>query len=209
MATRELIAEVKQFIVDNLEYETNAFEPRDLDEVMQWSGANAAVEFGSGISPHMAGAVAGGLSTWLNQREKSFSDELNDLILKRGLTTVEVYNRAQINRQLFSKISSRSDYRPKKLTTLALAIALELTLEQTKAFIAKAGYALTRSSVTDLVVEFFIDRKMYDVMAINEVLYELEEPILGSTTLEDGHGHVNSGKEKGKKHVRVDGARRV
>ena len=199
--TRELIAEVKQFIVENLEYDTG--QARFFERHFTDYAAQAAVH-ADGIPFFSYGFAQ--LGEILNKREKSFSDELNDLIAKRGLSTVEVYNRAQINRQLFSKISSRSDYRPKKVTALALAIALELTLEQTKEFIAKAGYALTRSSVTDLVVEFFIDRKIYNVMAINEVLYELDEPVLGSVTLEDGRRSSDGDKPKtrekaGKKHV--------
>ena len=205
LVTRELISEIKQYIVENLEYETGdrRFEPRHFDQAADYHPdvshamppmfSSGAVIFGS--------ALGAQLSKVLARREKSFSDELNDLIRERGLTTVEVYNRAQINRQLFSKISSNPDYRPKKMTALALAIALELTLEQTKDFIARAGYALTRSSVTDLVIEFFINRKIYNVMAINEVLYDLQEPILGSTTLEDAKSKSEGREERGKKNV--------
>ncbi len=174
---QELIAEIKQFIVENLEYETGEplFSRRDLF-------ADAAVSFGAAPTFALAGAF--GLKELISKRERSFSDELNELVKRSGRKPSEIYNRALINRQLYSKIVGNPNYRPKKITVLALAIALELTLEQTKAFIAKAGYALTRASVTDLVVEFFINRKMYNVMMINEVLHELDEPILGSAVRE-------------------------
>ena len=174
---REMIAELKQFIVENLEYETgeNVFERREF--------------FGSEVSFAIPGfasaAFSFNLSDIVNKRERSFADELIALVRKSGRKPSDVYNRALLNRQLYSKIISDPNYRPKKLTALALAIALELTLEQTKAFIARAGYALTRSSVTDLVVEYFISRKIYDVMMINAALDELNEPILGSAVRED------------------------
>ncbi|MBR1579818.1 MAG: hypothetical protein IJ668_04900 [Selenomonadaceae bacterium] len=205
LVTRELISEIKQYIVENLEYETGdrAFEPRHFDQAADYHPdvSHAMPPMFSSGAAVFGAALGAQLSKVLARREKSFSDELNDLIRERGLTTVEVYNRAQINRQLFSKISSNPDYRPKKMTALALAIALELTLEQTKDFIARAGYALTRSSVTDLVIEFFINRKIYNVMAINEVLYDLQEPILGSTTLEDAKSKLEGREERGKKNV--------
>ncbi len=174
--SKELIAELKQFIVENLEYETgeNVFERRDF------FGAADFV-----MPPMFSAATAFKLSDIVKKREQSFADELISLVRKSGRKPSDVYNRALINRQLYSKIISDPNYRPKKLTALALAIALELTLEQTKAFIARAGYALTRSSVTDLVVEYFISRKIYDVMMINAALDELNEPILGSAVRED------------------------
>ena len=173
---RELIAEIKSFIVENLEYETgkNFFEPRDF--------FGAA---GLGVAAAFAIPNEFRLKDLISKRERSFSDELNALVRKSGRKPSDVYNRAQINRQLYSKITGDPNYRPKKLTVLSLAVALELTLEQTKAFIARAGYALTRSSVTDLVVEFFINRKIYDVMMINAALDELNEPLLGSAVRED------------------------
>lgn len=174
---RELIAEVKAFIVENLEYETgeNVFERRNL----------LGDVFGFAAAPVFTIPSEFGLKELMSKREQSFSDELNALVRKSGRKPSDVYNRAQINRQLYSRICNDPKYRPKKITALALAIALELTLEQTKAFIARAGYALTRSSVTDLVVEFFINRKIYDVIQINAVLDELDEPILGSVARED------------------------
>lgn len=173
---KELIAEIKQFIVLNLEYETgeHVFERRNF------------LGFASGaMAPAYAALSSFQLMDIMDKRERSFSDELNDLVRRSGRKPSDVYNRAQINRQLYSRICNDPKYRPKKITALALAIALELTLEQTKAFIARAGYALTRSSVTDLVVEFFINRKIYDVIQINAVLDELDEPILGSVARED------------------------
>lgn len=201
LVTQDFIAEIKQFIVENLEYETEqpAFPRRNFFDVegTLFSAIDKFFDFGQSCLPQSKD-----LEEALKQREQSFSDELNELVGKSGLKPAEVYNRAQINRQLYSKISSDPNYKPKKLTALALAIALELTLEQTKEFIARAGYALTRSSVTDLVIEFFINRKMYNVPAINKVLEELDEPILGSVALEDSRGRLNAAQSKAKAEAR-------
>ena len=113
-------------------------------------------------------------------RDEGFSDALLRLIDERGLTDVECYKRANVDRKLFSKIRSNSGYRPSKPTALAFAVALELSLEETEAFIRKAGYALTRSSHFDLVVEYFIRRREFSVSDINMVLFEMDMLLLGS-----------------------------
>ena len=169
LVSREMIEELKRFIVKNIEYEDIE---SDRDEALS-------------PSPRFAGAsfdfsVADVLKRLLSQKERSFSEELNELVTKSGKSNVEIYTAAQMDRRLFSKICNKPDYRPTKLTALALAIALELTLDQTKQFISRAGYALTHSSVTDLVVEFFISKGIYNVQAINEALYELDQPLLGN-----------------------------
>lgn len=107
-----------------------------------------------------------------------FSALLMELIDERGLSDVEVYKRAGMSRQLFSKIRSSHDYRPAKKTVLALAVALELDLEETGRLLERAGFALSHSSKADVIVEYFIANERYDVMAINEALYRYDQPLL-------------------------------
>ncbi len=114
----------------------------------------------------------------LESLDAPFSVLLLNLIDARGLTDAQVYKRAGMSRQLFSKIRSSVDYRPLKKTVLALAIALELSLEETGELLARAGYALSHSSKADIIVEYFIARGIYDVMAINEVLFAFDQPLL-------------------------------
>ncbi len=174
LITASMLAEIKQYIVDNLEYETKADESAlpDISEYGEiFNFANTGL---------FSGNISLDMKDFVMRREKSFSEELNDLVNKSGKSNSEIYTAAQMDRRLFSKICNKPDYHPTKSTALALAIALELTLEQTKQFISRAGYALTRSSVVDLVVEFFINKKIYNVMAINEALYELDQPLLGN-----------------------------
>ena len=87
---------------------------------------------------------------------------------------------ANVDRKLFSKIRNNTTYRPSKATALAFAIALELNLEETKDLIGRAGYALTRSSKFDIIVEFFIIQGNFNVFELNEVLFFYDQPLIGS-----------------------------
>lgn len=110
---------------------------------------------------------------------KNFQETLFALIDRRGLKDSEVYNRANIDRRLFSKIRNDAGYTPSKKTVLALAIALELSLEETEDLLMKAGYAFSNCNKRDLVVAYFIENQLYDLYEINLVLAEHSLPILG------------------------------
>jgi hypothetical protein len=114
-------------------------------------------------------------ATWaldflLKKMELTFSEKLLQLIEKKGRKPSEVYTRAGVTRDLFSKIKSNKDYHPTKETSLAFAIALHLDLEETADLIKRAGYTISHSSESDLIVEFFIDRGMYNIDEINNQL---------------------------------------
>ncbi len=114
----------------------------------------------------------------LNQYESTFSEYLLDLLKERDGKDSEVYKRAEVSKQLFSKILNNKNYQPTKSTVIQLAIGLQLDLVQTQKLLGKAGYALTRSSKADLVVQYCIDRKIYSVTFINEALYDCGLPLL-------------------------------
>ena len=119
------------------------------------------------------------LGEWLKKADAGFSETLLKLIDRSGKKDSEIYSRANLSRQHFSKIRNNPGYRPTKPTALALAIALELNLEQTKDLIGRAGYALTNSSKFDLIVMYFIEQGCYDLGLINEALYEYDQSLLG------------------------------
>ena len=123
-------------------------------------------------------AGAGDLGSWLDQIDEPFSTTLLALIDRKGLTDVEVYKRAHMSRQLFSRIRGDASYRPAKKTVLALAVAMELTLPEMRDLLERAGFALSRASKRDIIVEYFVTNGIYDLFAINEALFEFDQPLL-------------------------------
>ena len=99
------------------------------------------------------------------------------MIDERGMTDAEAYNKAYVDRRHFSKIRKDPNYTPAKKTVLAFAIALELSMDETKDLLNCAGFALSRSSKTDIIVAYFLQNQIYDMFEINEVLYDYGQPI--------------------------------
>lgn len=119
------------------------------------------------------------LEDLLDEVDDTFSEALLRLIDGKGKKDPEVYKRANVDRKLFSKIRNNPAYKPSKATALAFAVALELNLDETKDFIGRAGYALSRSSKSDIIVEYFIQHGEFDIITINETLFAFEQPLLG------------------------------
>ncbi len=117
-------------------------------------------------------------------RDESFSDALLRLIDQKGMTDVQCYKKAGITKHVFSRIRSGVDsngrpYQPSKPTVLAFAVALELTLEETKELLARAGFALSPYYTFDNIVECCIRNGFYDRQEINLFLYEHDQNLLG------------------------------
>lgn len=127
-----------------------------------------------------AGTAPTELDDLLEHLDAGFSETLLALIDQRCLADAEVYHRANLSRQLFSKIRSNPAYRPTKPTAVALAMALELDVPATQDLLSRAGLTLSRTSKFDVIVRFFLERGIYDIYQLNEALFAYDQPLVGS-----------------------------
>lgn len=111
-------------------------------------------------------------------KKPSFADNLFKIIDEKGLKDSKVYKRADIDRRLFSKIRSNRTYHPSKETAIKLCLALELNIAEAERLLETAGYCLSKSSTSDLVIRYCIEHNEFNLINVNEALDYFSESAL-------------------------------
>lgn len=182
--SRQRYREVASFIDDNYIREKKAQQsaPQEFRRVEalreQWGDAKGCAPAPM-AAPSFSAPPKASLADLLAETDAGFSETLLKLIDQTGKKDSEIYTKANLSRQHFSKIRNNPNYQPTKPTAIALALALELNLEQTRDLIGRAGYALTNSSKFDVIIMYFIREKNYNLFDINAALFEFDQSLLG------------------------------
>jgi hypothetical protein len=107
-----------------------------------------------------------------------FTSTLRQLMQNHDLYAPDVYKAIDMDRRLFSKIINTEDYRPTKKTVLLIAMGMKLNLEEAQGLLLSAGYAFSPSFVTDLIVQYCINKHIYNLFDVDDLLEHYEQPSL-------------------------------
>ena len=180
--SKQLLGKVESYIDENYVSEHQEQRSRKLLNIEKQNLCDEDILFNAAPMEAVCEetTVGKGIDDLMGNLDEPFNATLLRLIDTKGKTDAEVYKRANIDRKLFSKIRIGKGYLPSKRTVIALAIALELSINETKDLLNRAGYSISHSQKFDVIIEYFIVSGQYDIFEINEVLFKYDQPLLGA-----------------------------
>lgn len=118
------------------------------------------------------------ISKSISKSDDILQDKIRHLILSKNLDEVEVYKNADIDRKLFSKLRTKPDYHPNKNTLIKLCLSMNLNSDETDDVLKAAGYSLSSSLKSDLIIKYCFQKKIYDIITVNQILDHFGENVV-------------------------------
>lgn len=154
--TKSLLNKIAKYVEDNY---------REV-EIDLLADNNENLESSFKTTPDWAKEIA-------NSKSKSWKDKLNDIIIKKDMNDPEIYKRGGISKQVYSNIrNTKKSYLPTKDTAIQLCFGLKLTINEFEDLLSSIGYCLSTSNKRDLIIKACVIHKIYDLNAVNQILYE-------------------------------------
>ncbi|MGM9858650.1 MAG: hypothetical protein ACI311_05335 [Bacilli bacterium] len=172
---KDLISKIKLYICNNLIIENN-FEDNSADSLFSDMDKHfvknceclTICEENKSISKNKRS-----LENIIEDATDSWQKTVFKIIDRKNFKDPDVYKRASISKQTFSKIRYNENYQPTKDTAIQMCIGLKLNLDDSLDLLAKAGYTLSLSIARDLVIRYCIEESIYNVFNINLILEEM------------------------------------
>ncbi len=178
--SEKLFSDIESFIGDNYEDNDMMFCHRIRMENASPRPLKSRKSESYPCAPCACPTPAPDLDDMLKNLDCGFAETLFRYIDEKGISDVDCYKRANVDKKTFSKIKCNKNYKPSKVTAVSFAIALRLDINETNHLLNTVGMSLSRSNKFDVIIEYFITTGNYgSIFDVNEVLYKFDQITLG------------------------------